>query len=153
MLGVGDGQFGLGLVSRGASGRTIVPARGDAYPERWQHLAAVYDGVEIRIYVDGQLRNGSAEPSGDILYPEPARLLIGGDEFSGALECFSGRIDDVRLWKRACGGAEIKRTMNYRLEGNEPDLVAYWRLDQSAGELVPDSTEDGHDAQRVRITT
>jgi hypothetical protein len=153
VLGVGDGQFGLGLVSRGASGRTIVPSRGDAYPERWQHLAAVYDGVEVRLYVDGQLRNGSDEPSGDVPYPDPARLLIGGDEFSGALQCFSGRIDDVRLWKRARSGAEIKRTMNCRLKGDEPDLVAYWRLDQSEGELAPDSTKDGHPAHRIRSRT
>ncbi|GAB4382541.1 MAG: metallophosphoesterase [Phycisphaerales bacterium] len=64
---------------------------------RWYHLAGVFDGSEVRIYVDGKLvdsKPGSGERTRNEL-----PLIIGGDvDRSGAMTSpFAGRIDSVRL--------------------------------------------------------
>ena len=149
LLGIFDGEFGLAVPSRGTDKETTVKARRAATPNRWQHLAATYDGSVILVYVDGQRRNGSEDPPEEIAYPDPARLLIGAGGSADAVEHFGGRIDDVRLWDRPRTGAEIKRAMNHRLRGDEAGLVAYWRLDRRTDDTLPDQAAGEHDAQRL----
>lgn len=148
LLGIFDGQFGLAATSHGAGKESIVKAPGVAAPDRWQHVAATYDGSELRVYVDGRLRNGSGEQSKEIRYADPARLLIGAGESERLGERFKGWIDDVRLWDHARTGAEIKRAMNHRLRGDEAGLVAYWRLDRCKDDTLPDQTAGKHPAKR-----
>ncbi|MGQ0595192.1 MAG: LamG domain-containing protein [Gammaproteobacteria bacterium] len=148
LLGVFDGEFGFALASRDRPKATIVKARGSFSLGQWHHLAAVYDGAKMRLYVDGQRRNGSVEQSGEIAYPDEARLLIGGYGDGEGLVAYAGRIDDVRLWNRALTGAEIKDNMDYRLQGVEPGLVGYWRLDLCKNDIVPDAAKERHDARK-----
>lgn len=150
LLGLFDGKFGLSLTTQGARRATTITAPSAAAPDRWQHLAAVYDGAEMRLYVEGHLKNGSPEQSGEIAYADQARLLIGAYESPAGLERFVGRIDDVRVWNRARTVSEIKESMNYRLRGEEPGLVAYWRLDRNRDDVLPDQAGGNHDAQRSR---
>lgn len=63
----------------------------------WHHLAGVYDGSEVRLYVDGELvdrveRAGSRKASG-------LPLMLGADVTGagGAMSHFDGLIDAVRL--------------------------------------------------------
>lgn len=149
LLGLFEGKFGFSLTTQGARRTTTITSPSAAAPDRWQHLAAAYDGAEMRLYVDGHLRNGSTGQSSEIAYPDQVRLLIGACEAAAGLEHFAGRIDDVRLWNHARAGNEIKDAMNLRLRGDEPGLVAYWRLDQSDDEIARDSTKGGNNAQRV----
>ena len=151
LLGVFGGEFGFALASRGRPKATFVKARGSFSLDQWHHLAAVYDGAEMRLYVDGQLRNGSVERSGDIAYPDEARFVIGGYQDHDAILPFVGRIDDVRLWNRALTGAEIKNNMDYRLQGAEPGLVGYWRLDLCRNDVVPDAAKERHDARKRHL--
>ncbi len=146
LLGLLDEQFIFRLATSGAQGVTTVQAPFVAAPERWHHLAAVYDGAEMLLYVDGVVRTGSIEQSGAILYPAQGRLLIGCHD-SPRRKPFAGRIDDVRLWNRVRTAVEIKSTKDYRLEGNEPGLTGYWRLDRYKDKVVPDQTAARHDAQ------
>ncbi|MEN8260081.1 MAG: LamG domain-containing protein [Pseudomonadota bacterium] len=151
LLGVFDGEFGFALTSRGRSKGTVVKARGSFSLDRWHHLAAVYDGAEMRIYVNGQLRNGSAEQAGEITYSDQARLMFGGYQRPDGISPFSGHIDDVRLWNKALTGGEIKNNMDYRLQGAELDLVGYWRLDRCKDNVVPNAVEGGHDARKCHL--
>jgi len=57
---------------------------------------------------------------------------------------FQGQIDEVRLWNRARSQDEIQRSMNYRLVGNEPGLIGYWRFDEAAGNTVHDQTDNAN---------
>ncbi|MDA1263751.1 MAG: metallophosphoesterase [Planctomycetota bacterium] len=63
----------------------------------WHHVAGVYDGAEVRLYVDGQL-TGKARASGKrTLRAIP--LILGADVASNgsATSPFDGVIDEVRL--------------------------------------------------------
>jgi len=74
----------------------------------WAHLAATYDGVTMRLYVNGvpvvsRAQTGAIETSTN-------PLQIGGDSIYG--QYFMGRIDEVRIYNRALSAAQIQSDMN-----------------------------------------
>lgn len=100
---------------------------------------------EIEIYIDGKRQNGV------VLKGESKSILTGGGQYKtfglfkafigkstqtlsiGGRErngsSFNGSIAEVRLWKVARTQDQIKANMTRRLQGNEEELVGYWRLD------------------------
>ena len=74
----------------------------------WTHLAATYDGANLRLYVNG---TQAATRSPRRLDPHlDRRLRIGGNTIWG--EWFTGLIDEVRVYNRALTAAEIQADMN-----------------------------------------
>jgi hypothetical protein len=74
----------------------------------WTHLAATYDGANLRFYVNGTLvRTTSA--SGNITV-SGSPLRIGATTVWG--EHFRGLIDEVRIYNRALSLSEIQTDMN-----------------------------------------
>jgi hypothetical protein len=69
---------------------------------KWHHVALVYDGTMIRLYVDGTLDN-SAVAWGNIGTSQ-SQVHIGGSENEG----WNGLIDDVRIYSYALSEEEIK---------------------------------------------
>ena len=65
--------------------------------ERWHHVAGVFDGSELRLYVDGQLAGREAGAGARTINALP--LIIGGDVGAGgsANSTLEGEIDGVRL--------------------------------------------------------
>ncbi|MHC4745213.1 MAG: LamG domain-containing protein, partial [Planctomycetota bacterium] len=83
----------------------------------WYHLAALYDGVEIALYINGELDNFQ-EASGSIAtnsYP----VMIGENAQQAGRHWF-GLIDDARLYKRALSSKEIQ-ILAGRLGASSPD--------------------------------
>ncbi len=71
----------------------------------WTHVAGVYDGTTIRLYVNGALASsGSAPPP---LTPSPGELNIGRDP-SNHDRLFKGLIDEFSLYDRALSPNEIQ---------------------------------------------
>ena len=97
-------------VSRGNG--TVYARSPDAGPSVWDgqwHLAVgTFDGVTIRLYVDGvQIGQGTQYP-GPIEY----QLSDSNDLFIGAYpscgqENFDGAISDVRIWNAALGASQV----------------------------------------------
>lgn len=71
----------------------------------WQHVAGVYDGNTIRMYVDGVLQGQTRDLTGDI-EPHSNNFIftIGRD---ATLRRFRGNIDEVRVFNRAMNAGEI----------------------------------------------
>lgn len=76
---------------------------------KWTHLAATYDGANLRIYVNGALATVAQSLTGTIQTSTGA-LRIGGNSIWG--EYFQGLIDEVRIYNRALSSAEIVTDMN-----------------------------------------
>lgn len=74
----------------------------------WTHLTASYDGITLKMYVNGTLATQRAV-SGSII-TSTGVLRIGGNTIWG--EYFEGVIDDVRLYNRVLTPAEIITDMN-----------------------------------------
>jgi Concanavalin A-like lectin/glucanases superfamily len=77
----------------------------------WHHVAGTYDGISVRLYVDG-FQVGSGTPtSNPIDYSSYSQKnLFIGDYSDGGATCrggFVGDIDEVRIWNRALTAAEI----------------------------------------------
>ncbi|MER6913331.1 LamG domain-containing protein [Streptomyces sp. NPDC000594] len=104
-------------------------------PDSWAHIAASFDGTVATLYIDGAFSGSKVLPaSGD----ESALVHIGAREHG---PFYSGTIDELRIWNRARHQQEIAGELAYRLIGNEPGLVAYYRFDEADGTTAHDQTD------------
>lgn len=103
-LGVSDGRLRWGVPitpwSHHLSATRPLPAG------RWVHVAAVYDGRTIQLFMDGEPA-GTAERSGPI-NPTTGPLVLGNFS-TGHAAHFIGLVDEIRLWSRALPPEEIIR--------------------------------------------
>src|SRR5207249_4292632 len=84
----------------------------------WSHLAATYDGANVRVYVNA-VQVGILPLTGSIATTNNA-LRIGGNSVWG--EYFNGVIDEVRVYSRALLPSEIQNDMNTSVA--TPDTTA-----------------------------
>ncbi|MDR0993438.1 MAG: LamG domain-containing protein [Verrucomicrobiota bacterium] len=99
---------------------------------QWHHLAGVYDGERILLYVDGILRTTLAATSTVSTLERP--LLLAHSTATDAY--FAGRIDEVRLWNVARDAAEIQRDMRTPVKEGADGLAAAFNLDEGKGHLI-----------------
>ena len=93
--------FGIwsgGGFTGGVWGKTVVE------PEKWYHIVGLYDGSEMKLYVDGTLeaavkQGGDVDQAGDLLFG-----TFGGEKFIG-------RLDEVIFFDRGITEAEIAELM------------------------------------------
>jgi len=115
----------------------------------WHHVATVYDGRAMALYVDGQVvaqTSTTAALDWDTAYQAS---FIGGDPLPGAAVQgnFRGLLDEVRIWNAPRTADEIRATMKSPVAANTPGLVAYWNFDDGRGQIARDLAGHGHDAQ------
>lgn len=130
------------IILRTVNGLQTLWATGTQVPPNTPvHLAATYNGTDIRLYMDGVLIDSMSGQFGP-LQPSTGPLRLGkGDDLGG--EEWRGKIDSVRLWGVGLTGAEVARLRNRELAGL-PGLVASWHMN---GDLT-DSTGN-HDGVAV----
>lgn len=135
--GTGDGQMYLIQLNNGKmecrliiNGTTYEVATADfvAVPEVWQHVAWVYDGSKVELFMDG-ISIGSTPASGTIASTDTP-LSIGKHISPWGLATWDGGIDEVTLWSKALTQAEIQEMMVNELNGNEPGLELYYKFNQ-----------------------
>ena len=93
----------------------------------WQHVAGVYDGSEMRIYVDGR-RVGTKSQSGS--FSANGRFQIGRSNES---RYFDGRMDQIRVWRTALSLEQIRARMHRTVDPGASGLFASYRLDAGSG--------------------
>ncbi len=124
-------QFSLHL-----GGRYVTPKAEDKLrTDKWTHLAGVYDGRQVALYVDGKLV--AKEPaSGDRKFNR-LPLYLGADPDQGgvATRAFCGKIDEVRLSKSAVYQKDFSPQ---RRLSPEPDTVLLQHFDKSLGPFLLD---------------
>jgi hypothetical protein len=107
--GNGDpASLGIGginaLVKKG--GLVFTAAIGQALnANQWYHIAATYDGSNLRIYLDGALKGTAAvaapiDSTTDVLH-------IGADHNVATPRFFDGQIDELGIWERPLRPSEI----------------------------------------------
>jgi hypothetical protein len=79
----------------------------------WTHLAATYDGANLRLYVNGT-QTSSRALTGPMVVSTGA-LRIGGNAVWP--EWFSGLIDEVRVYNRALSAAEVSADVTRPVTG------------------------------------
>jgi hypothetical protein len=107
-------------------------------PGVWAELAAVRSDSTWTIYQNGAPQQASntklavKAPSGAFWI---ASNSTGGDRLIGAL-------DEVRVWDVARTAQQIAAYDTVSLAGDEPGLIAYYRMDDGSGSIVDDSAGD-----------
>jgi predicted phosphodiesterase len=82
VLGYNKTSFQFGLASQGAAANSAsklsyLVGQTKYEPGKWYHVAGVYDGKQMRLYVNGQLDGASAEQSGPVRYAPDAPFVMG----------------------------------------------------------------------------
>ncbi|MBI2419219.1 MAG: hypothetical protein HYV28_15225 [Ignavibacteriales bacterium] len=95
--------------------------------DRWYHLAAVYNGSTMKIFIDGE--EAASQTATEPIVDHPNSLWIGSSALN-PVRTFDGQIDEVRIWNTARSQVDIQNDMNLYLTGNESGLAAYFRFDQ-----------------------
>lgn len=103
----------------------------------WYHVAATYDGANMKLYINGAL--------------DATKAQTGSVNSTGAFNVgylyntsrnFNGKIDEVRVWKRALSQTEISQNMcNVSIPATS--LAAYWKFNEGSGSSVQDTSGNG----------
>jgi hypothetical protein len=127
VIQLNNGTLECRFISSGGFHEFVGPA-GTAQAGVWQHLAWVYTGTAIQLYIDGTLIGSSAADG--LIASSEIPLGIGKSILSGYNFVFGGRIDEVTLWSKGLTQAEIQDMMLNELVGDEPFLEAYYKMNQ-----------------------
>ncbi|MDX1908232.1 MAG: LamG-like jellyroll fold domain-containing protein [Bacteroidia bacterium] len=109
--------------------------------DRWHHLAGVYNGSTMYIYVDGKLSTSSAVSI--TLSPAENPLILGSSFDYIDSRLLQGRIDEVRIWNTARTQDQLLDYMYQLLVGNESGLAAYYRMSDGSGTSLTDNGPNG----------
>ncbi|OYT15809.1 MAG: hypothetical protein B7C24_11045 [Bacteroidetes bacterium 4572_77] len=111
---------------------------------KWHHVAGVRDitNNKIIMYVDGiEVYNQNATTT-SFTITNPTRI---GRNFNDSFALyFKGDLDEVRLWNDVRTEAEIRANMYKELTGNETNLIAYYKLNETSGTTASDSQSSGN---------
>lgn len=114
--------------------------------DKWYHIASVYDGSSVAIYVDGKLDKK--------ISVDPSTVNLNDDYFDGFWigksergRIFQGAISEVRVWNRALSASELQDNACI-VDPKSKGLLAYWKFNtiQEDGKTVRDETGNGFDA-------
>ncbi|MGA9174382.1 MAG: LamG-like jellyroll fold domain-containing protein, partial [Thermoactinomyces sp.] len=89
----------------------------------WTHVAVVYHEKTPHLYLNGRwVRAGMTSGRASIF----ASNLIGGHPYGH----FAGCVKELRIWRGARSGDQIRTMMNTKLSCMEDGLYWYWNADQ-----------------------
>jgi hypothetical protein len=114
----------------------------------WQHVAASWDGLELRIYVNGVLSN-TKPLAGTNLRNNTNPIWIGGNQIG---ENFNGSIDEVRIWNKTLCQPEIMNNKSGEIATTAPNLLANFHFNQGLDAAVNTTVTTLIDASASALT-
>lgn len=137
--GTGQLSFALGLV--GDAWVDAISPNNALALNQWQHVAGVYDGSALLLYVNG-IQVQSTSESRSIAGDASRKLMIGASP-GGWTRYFTGRIDEARIWNVARSAAEIRDKM-FKGAVTGTGLVASYQMTDGSGTTLTDNSGNGH---------
>jgi hypothetical protein len=134
-LTTNEGGEGAGaIVGVGGNGqRQEIAVSFDEDPNGWHHIAAIYAGGKLLVYVDGEFRASRSA----VLETEAALFHFGmGRDGSTP---FRGGLDEIRIYDRYLTQTELLQTKDITASSTTPGLVAYWKCDEGIGGKIFDT--------------
>ncbi len=97
----------------------------------WQHVAGVFDGTQLKIYVNGVQVGSPLSYTGAVAINDTIPLEIGRSHLYHDRN-FPGRVDEVRIWNVAVSATDIAAYYNSTITSAHPNysnLLAYYEMD------------------------
>lgn len=142
LLRIGNGFVNNKMQLAGGGQQNEVTGSTQLQTNKWYHLAVVYDGAIIKLYVNGKL-DGSISAARGPINLKSNSFFIGESCRNRYLD---GIISEVRVWKRALTAQEVENNMCFVDNTYYDDLIAYWRFNEGAGvEKIKDWSGHGWD--------
>ena len=94
-------------------------------PNTWVHIAATYDGLNLRLYYNGVIQ--AVGPASSL--PPSTGLWVLGKRTDGP-EQFKGKMDEIRIWNTARTVSEILANYKNQVPDNSTGLIAYYKMNQ-----------------------
>jgi hypothetical protein len=143
LLGYRGSKFCFGLSTEGADDgdgvMTYLTGTTSFEFGRWYHVAAVYDGANMRLFVNGTQEATSKAQSGTILYPRRAVYEIGAYHDDNEDYPLKGLISELRVWRGALDGARVAELHDERSgelsrvgSAGEATELASWVFDETS---------------------
>ena len=129
MLSNGTPRFWLSL----SGGARNAPGSPNFQSGRWYHMAGVYNGAQMILYIDGEVSATTSATGNIVGYDNPLLLGING----GRGEPMDGKIDEVAILNRALPQAEVQELM---VEGlGDPTLASAATPEDEQGDVARDT--------------
>ncbi|GAB5418199.1 MAG: hypothetical protein Crog4KO_28300 [Crocinitomicaceae bacterium] len=104
---------------------------------QWHYIVGTGEiGGNFKIYVDGVLESTGATTISGVTLASTGNLQIGN--FNGNFA--NAEFDQVELWNSTLTDSEILANMNGCLDANNPNLVAYYLLNEATGNTTSDAS-------------
>jgi len=106
------GEYMRMVVYIGGLGKTAISTTALIDTDKWYHIAGTYDGIDVKIYVDGALENTTNVPAdGDI--DIGMRDLGIGRNPEANIYGYKGLIDEVRIWNFALSQDQLGKVYDF----------------------------------------
>jgi hypothetical protein len=116
-------------------GHQVLSPNGGYNDGRWHHAAATFSPTTgMKLYVDGIFVGQETTITYGYIYPNGGYWRLG--------DAVNGTIDDVQVWGSVRTAEQIQESIRHPLTGSEPDLLRYWRFDETNGTVALDTTEN-----------
>uniref|UniRef100_A0A8C9RP30 Pregnancy-associated plasma protein A, pappalysin 1b n=1 Tax=Scleropages formosus TaxID=113540 RepID=A0A8C9RP30_SCLFO len=117
-----DPRFFFSLKTDRAHKVTSITSNTRYQPNQWTHVAITYNGLHMKLFVNGAQVAVSREQSGEIFSPLTKKckvLMIGGNALN---HNYRGVVEQLDLWKYARSQQEIRKDMRRRVHEHPDDF-------------------------------
>lgn len=114
---------------------------------QWHHIAAVNNGTNVRLYIDGVDANCVINSGLPLTHAAALNLMCHNNTGSPA-SYHAGRMTGFSLWDKALTPTEVSSMMRNVIYGNEQGMQCYLNMDDdlAATFTIPDYSPRGYDA-------
>ncbi|MBU2650650.1 MAG: LamG domain-containing protein [Bacteroidetes bacterium] len=136
-FGGAGGDLDFTMSYSGGYNWAVTIATGVLTLNTWQHVAATYDGSDVRLYVNGVEVYSSSHSTSILSSSQNPRIGDSPGEPGGRL--MNGSIDELRIWNDVRTPLELRENMCRMLDvTQESNLAAYYTFDNVTGTSLQD---------------
>ncbi|MHC4645869.1 MAG: LamG domain-containing protein [Planctomycetota bacterium] len=104
---------------------------------KWHHIAAIYDGSDQLVYVDGKVAGKKTVGDVKLFFAAEGAPLVIGCRPPNMDRTFNGVIDDVRMYSKALSAEDVRKL--YVFKGGSANKAALPNPADKSGNILPSS--------------
>jgi hypothetical protein len=113
------------------------------FENQWNHIAGVYDGANLHLYINGEKVGPTVALSGNVRNSGSGNTALGSFKVGASVsEYFEGSMDEVRIWSTTRTQSEIRENMHLSLTDCSSGLLAYYQFDTDDAPGTPNGVKD-----------